>query len=136
LRALHAASFSRGWSETEFEQLLTDRSVIADRALWRAQCRLHRLASCADEAENLSVAVARALARRGLARRLLDLHFAGLRACGCGPCFLEVGRGQRLGTAALRARDSVKSAAAGLLFGRERARWCCAGTLCRRKSAG
>ena len=33
LAALHAASFSRGWGETEFEQLLTDRSVVADRAI-------------------------------------------------------------------------------------------------------
>ena len=29
---LHAASFRRGWSEDEIEQLLTDRSVVAHRA--------------------------------------------------------------------------------------------------------
>src|SRR5437588_258932 len=33
LAALHAASFNRGWSEHELEQLLTDRSVVADRAI-------------------------------------------------------------------------------------------------------
>ena len=32
LAALHVASFNRGWSEHEFEQLLTDRNVIAARA--------------------------------------------------------------------------------------------------------
>ena len=32
LAAIHVASFNRGWSEQEFEQLLTDRSVVADRA--------------------------------------------------------------------------------------------------------
>src|SRR5215468_7650155 len=32
LAALHAASFHRGWSENEFERLLSDRNVLAHRA--------------------------------------------------------------------------------------------------------
>ena len=75
LAALHAASFNRGWSEHEFEQLLTDRSVIADRATsGRTNVGFILSRRAADEAEILSVAVARVLAAG-----------AGLRA-GCSIC--------------------------------------------------
>jgi [ribosomal protein S18]-alanine N-acetyltransferase len=91
LATLHAASFSRGWGETEFEQLLTDRSVVADRAAsGRRNVGFIISRRAADEAEILSVAVARVWQGRGLARRLLDLHLrrlAGLRLCAV---FLEV----------------------------------------------
>ena len=91
LAALHAASFSRGWSETEFEQLLTDRSVIADRATsGRRNIGFIISRRAADEAEILSVAVARAWQGRGLARRLLDLHLRRLAGFGLRAVFLEV----------------------------------------------
>src|SRR5438552_3060282 len=76
---LHAASFRRGWSEDEFERLLSDHTVVAHRAMrGRALAGfiLSRLA--AGEAEILSVAVASAQRGRGLARRLLDLHMRRL----------------------------------------------------------
>ncbi len=76
---LHAASFNRGWSEQEFEQLLTDRNVIADRASAGRQSIgfiLSRLA--AGEAEILSVAVAPAWRGRGLGRSLLERHLRRL----------------------------------------------------------
>src|SRR4051794_8742780 len=80
---LHAASFNRGWSEQEFEHLLTDRSVIADRA-GRGRGIVGFILSrrAADEAEILSVAVARAARGRGLARSLLDLHLRRLAGFG------------------------------------------------------
>jgi len=89
--AIHAASFNRGWSEQEFEQLLTDRSVIADRVT-RARKVLGFIVSrrAADEAEILSVAVARAARGQGLARRLLDLHLRRLAGLGLRAVFLEV----------------------------------------------
>ena len=91
LAALHAASFSRGWSESEFEQLLTDRSVTVDRAVG-ARRNIGFIVSrrAADEAEILSVAVARAWQGRGLARRLLDLHLRRLAGFGLRAVFLEV----------------------------------------------
>ena len=91
LAALHAASFSRGWSETEFEQLLTDHSVVADRVVG-ARSNVGFIVSrrAADEAEILSVAVARAWQGRGLARRLLDLHLRRLAGLGLRAVFLEV----------------------------------------------
>ncbi|MBV8838225.1 MAG: ribosomal protein S18-alanine N-acetyltransferase [Alphaproteobacteria bacterium] len=91
LAAIHAASFNRGWSEQEFEQLLTDRSVIADRVTRRAKVLGFILSRrAADEAEILSVAVARAARGEGLARRLLDLHLRRLAGFGLRAVFLEV----------------------------------------------
>jgi ribosomal-protein-alanine N-acetyltransferase len=75
LAALHAASFHRGWSDGEFETLLIDRNIVADRATVGSNLVgfiLSRVA--ADEAEILSVAVATARRGKGLARRLLDLN--------------------------------------------------------------
>ena len=44
--ALHGASFHRGWSDGEFEQLLFDRNVVAHRATGgRAARRLHHVAA-------------------------------------------------------------------------------------------
>jgi ribosomal-protein-alanine N-acetyltransferase len=89
--ALHGASFRRGWSEDEFERLLVDRNVLAHRALLG-----HRPVGfivsriVAEEAEILSVAVARAQQGRGLARRLLDLHLRRLAGLGTRTVFLEV----------------------------------------------
>ena len=91
LSALHAASFNRGWSEHEFEQLLTDRNVVADRAAsGRKTVGFIVSRRAADEAEILSVAVARAWRGRGLARRLLDLHLRRLAGLGLRAVFLEV----------------------------------------------
>ncbi len=91
LAALHAASFSRGWSETEFEQLLTDRGVITDRATsGRRNVGFIVSRRAADEAEILSVAVARTWQGRGLARRLLDLHLRRLAGLQLHAVFLEV----------------------------------------------
>jgi ribosomal-protein-alanine N-acetyltransferase len=88
---LHAASFRRGWSEDELEALLTDRHVIAHRAMSGSRLIgfiLSRLVE--DEAEILSVAVARASQRRGLAAKLLNLHLRRLAAFGARTVFLEV----------------------------------------------
>ena len=91
LAAIHAASFNRGWSEHEFEQLLTDRNVIADRAAsGRKAIGFIVSRRAADEAEILSVAVARAWRGRGVSRRLLDLHLRRLAGLGLRAVFLEV----------------------------------------------
>jgi ribosomal-protein-alanine N-acetyltransferase len=91
LAALHAASFNRGWGEQEFEQLLTDSAVVADRAAsGRRTIGFIVSRRAADEAEILSVAVARAWQGRGLARRLLDLHLRRLAGFGLRAVFLEV----------------------------------------------
>jgi [ribosomal protein S18]-alanine N-acetyltransferase len=91
IAALHGASFRRGWSDQEVENLLVERSVIAQRALIGrvfAGFIMSRLA--ADEAEILSVAVARKCQGRGLARQLLNLHLRRLAGLGVRTVFLEV----------------------------------------------
>ena len=131
LSGLHAASFNRGWSEHEFEQLLTDRGVVAERATsGRRNVGFIVSRRAADEAEILSVAVARSWRGRGLARRLLDLHLRRLAGLGLRAVFLEVDE-DNTRRPALRAGgfrevgrrpDTMRNPAA-------RARWCCAGTL-------
>jgi ribosomal-protein-alanine N-acetyltransferase len=98
LAALHGRSFARGWSESEFERLLSDRAVVAHVA--RAGSRgepagfmLSRRA--ADEAEILTVAVAPAARGRGIARELLARHLGRLAALGVARVFLEVDDGNR-----------------------------------------
>jgi [ribosomal protein S18]-alanine N-acetyltransferase len=94
LAALHAASFHRGWSEGEFERLLSDRNVIAHRATARGSLAgfiLSRLV--VDEAEILSIAVASARQGRGLARQLLDVNLRRLAALGARSVLLEVEEG-------------------------------------------
>jgi ribosomal-protein-alanine N-acetyltransferase len=91
IAALHGASFHRGWSDGEIESLLIERQVLAHRAMRGASLAgfiLSRLVI--DEAEILSVAVAAAWRRRGLARRLLELHLRRLAGLGARAVFLEV----------------------------------------------
>ena len=91
IAALHAASFRRGWSEQEVEGLLTDRHVIAHRAMVGSAMAgfiMSRLVE--DEAEILSVAVAGQRRGRGLARNLLNLHLRRLAGLGARAIFLEV----------------------------------------------
>jgi ribosomal-protein-alanine N-acetyltransferase len=91
IAALHGASFHRGWSDGEIERMLIDRGVLTHRAMvgrTLAGFILSRLV--VGEAEILSVAVAAARRRRGLARALLDLHLRRLAGLGTRAVFLEV----------------------------------------------
>lgn len=91
IAALHALSFRRGWSEQEVETLLTDRHVFAHRATLGGKLVgfiMSRLVE--DEAEILSVAVARAHQGAGIARGLLDLHLRRSAGLGARTVFLEV----------------------------------------------
>ena len=91
---LHAASFQRGWSEDEMERLLTDREVVAHRAVNGKELTgfiLSRMA--AGEAEILSVAVAPRWRGHGLAHRLLSLHLRRLAGLAVATVFLEVEQG-------------------------------------------
>ena len=91
LAVLHAAAFRRGWSAEEFERLLIEPNVVADRAMAGSRLAgfvLSRLA--AEQAEILSIAVAMRDRRRGLASSLLDVHLNRLAGYGTRSLFLEV----------------------------------------------
>ncbi|TAK46658.1 MAG: ribosomal-protein-alanine N-acetyltransferase [Xanthobacteraceae bacterium] len=88
---LHAASFARGWSEQEFEQLLIERNALAHRVRLGRSIVGFIVSRCAgDEAEILSVAVAARHRGRGLAGRLLRTHLGELAGIGVRAVFLEV----------------------------------------------
>ncbi len=119
---LHGQCFGRGWSEDEFMRLLSDRSVIAQRAMAGRKVAgfiLSRLA--AGEAEILSVAVAPSHRGRGLARTLLHLHLRRLAGLGCRTLFLEVDEDntparrlyQRAGFAQVGRREAYYGTGAG-----------------------
>jgi len=111
IAALHGLSFRRGWSETEVEQLLVDRQVLAHQAISGGELAgfiLSRMA--AGEAEILSVAVAESWRGRGLGRRLVDLHLRRLAGLGVRAVFLEVEEGN---LAALQLYDRAGFRAVG-----------------------
>lgn len=88
---LHAASFHRGWSESEVEQMLTERNTLAQALRFRRKLIgfvISRLA--ADEAEILTIALASAFRGRGFSRTLLGIHLGHLAGRGIARVFLEV----------------------------------------------
>jgi ribosomal-protein-alanine N-acetyltransferase len=97
LAALHRVSFRHGWSENEFERLLSDGAALAHVA--RANggrgaivgfVLSHRVA---DEAEIFLVALAPGERGYGTATKLLSKHLGRLAAGGVSRVFLEVDEG-------------------------------------------
>ena len=91
LAQLHGASFHRGWGESEFETMLTERNTLVHRLRMGRKVvgfAVSRLA--ADEAEILSIAVATSHRGRGLSRDLLLTHLGHLAGRGVRAIFLEV----------------------------------------------
>jgi ribosomal-protein-alanine N-acetyltransferase len=88
---LHGASFRRGWSEDECERLLVERNVLTHRATMADELVGFVMSRMfVPEAEILSIAVAAAQRRHGLAHRLLDAHLQRLAELGVRTVFLEV----------------------------------------------
>jgi len=88
--ALHALSFAAPWSDAEFASLLAQPGVAG--LLWNAAepQGFILIRAVADEAEILTLAVAPAYRRRGVAALLLDEATRLLRAGGTHRLFLEV----------------------------------------------
>jgi ribosomal-protein-alanine N-acetyltransferase len=99
LAAVHALSFPHGWSESEFERLLSDRTVVCHvaRASGGGGPAVGFVLSrrVENEAEILMVAVSPAERGRGLAGRLTHRHLGRLAALGIACVFLEVDEGNR-----------------------------------------
>jgi len=92
LAALHAAAFPRGWSREEFKSLLRERQNSAFVARSDGNTIGFVLARrAADEAEILSITVAEAHRRQGIAQGLMHLLFGDFARLGVGAVFLEVG---------------------------------------------
>ena len=98
LADLHASAFTRPWDAVEFERCLADRNVFADGLFLGkggepAGFVLSRRVG--DEAEILSVVIARGSRGRGYAGPLLARHLQTLAQAGVGQVFLEVEEGNR-----------------------------------------
>jgi len=97
LAALHRVSFRHGWSESEFERLLSDRAAVAHVARTNGGrgpvvgfVLSHRVD---QEAEILLVALAPGERGKGTATRVLAKHLSRLAAFGVARVFLEVDEG-------------------------------------------
>jgi ribosomal-protein-alanine N-acetyltransferase len=89
----HQGGFARLWEPGECAALLADPAVLADGVFSGSAAEpsgfvMSRIA--ADEAEILSIVVARGSRRGGLAQALLAGHLARLAARGVARLFLEV----------------------------------------------
>ena len=90
---IHAASFAYPWPPADFEAMIADASISAFGAFDPSTKALRgfSLARCAaDEAEILTIAVAKQFRRRGVGRELLARQCANLGAAGLRSIFLEV----------------------------------------------
>jgi ribosomal-protein-alanine N-acetyltransferase len=91
LAKIHAASFHRGWGESEFESMLAERNTLVHRLrLGRRIAGFIVSRIGADEAEILSVALDPRHRGRGLSRDLLLTHLGHLAGRGVRTVFLEV----------------------------------------------
>lgn len=89
----HQGGFARGWEPGECAALLADPAVLADGVFSGASP--HPLGfvisrRAADEAEILSIVVARSQRGDGLGRALLNAHIGQLAAQGVAHVYLEV----------------------------------------------
>ena len=91
LAQIHGASFHRGWSEGEFENMLSERNTLVHRLrMGRKVIGFSVSRIGADEAEILSIAVAQSHRGRGLSNTLLLTHLGHLAGRGVRTVFLEV----------------------------------------------
>ena len=104
LAKLHAEGFERGWGAGEFEQLLSDETVIGHvaeaRFLRMRGFVLSRVAG--PEAEILSIVVSAKARGRGAGALLLGRHLAALQQRGVAALFLEVEEGNAAAIALYR----------------------------------
>jgi len=95
LASLHREDFVRPWTDGEFESLLSQETVFGFAAIEEGTpgskpCGFVLARHAAGEAEILTIAVSRALRRRGIGRMLMDAVLRTLHAERAEALFLEV----------------------------------------------
>ncbi len=91
LAELHGASFHRGWGESEFENMLTERNTLVHRLrIGRKTIGFAVSRLAADKSEILSIALDAGYRGRGLSHNLLLTHLGHLVGHGARSSFLEV----------------------------------------------
>ncbi|KQU55182.1 hypothetical protein ASG72_05515 [Bosea sp. Leaf344] len=94
----HQGGFARGWEPGECAALIADPAVVTDGIFAGTDphpCGFVLSRKAADEAEILSVVIARAHRREGLGRILLGAHLNQLARAGIRHVYLEVEDGNR-----------------------------------------
>lgn len=88
---LHATAFAVGWSAATFEAMLADRAHLAHVLEARVGVEAFAISRIVlDEADLLSIVVAKARRGRGVGAMLLRTHLASLARAGAAQLFLEV----------------------------------------------
>jgi ribosomal-protein-alanine N-acetyltransferase len=96
---IHAQSFKRGWTASEFQQLILDSNVFSDgcfdsgKPLLAVKVPMYGFAISrliAGEAEILTIAVDPSARGSRIATAILTDHIGALRLAGCQKLFLEV----------------------------------------------
>ncbi len=105
IAGIHARSFHKGWGVSEFERMLTDRSIVTHVLRRRyggpaIGFVMSRLAG--DEAEVLTIAIQPNLRERGYSHRLLATHLQALRRLNVDKVHLEVDAGNVAGLSLYR----------------------------------
>lgn len=95
LAELHEQDFARPWTDSEFESLLTQDAVfgfvaVEEGVAGAVPCGFVLARKAADEAEILTLTVARPFRRRGVGRMLMDAVLRLLHAERVEALFLEV----------------------------------------------
>jgi ribosomal-protein-alanine N-acetyltransferase len=112
LSDIHGSAFARPWGTDEFEAFLTERNIVAQGLfLGRAREPDGFVVSrrVLDEAEILSVALARTARGRGYSRILLAHHLDSLAEIGVAHVHLEVEEGNGPAIALYRGHGFVES---------------------------
>jgi ribosomal-protein-alanine N-acetyltransferase len=112
LASIHAGAFARPWGPDEFESFLTDSSIRLDGLFLGSDRQpsgfvVSRLVL--DEAEILSLALARSARGRGESRTLLARHLQNLAHAGVTRVHLEVEEGNAPALALYRRAGFVAS---------------------------
>jgi len=86
----HAGAFDEPWLEQDFEDLLEGAGIYGFIAKGEAPLGVILCRVAAEEMEVLTLGVALAARRRGVARALMTAGLEAARRAGAGSCFLEV----------------------------------------------
>lgn len=90
---IHAGSFARPWDHHEFERLIASANIVADGAFSGPSASPQGFAISRivlDEAEILTIAIARSARGQGTGSRLLSAHLENVAIKGAKMIFLEV----------------------------------------------
>lgn len=110
MAALHAEAFARPWSAADLEAMIIDPMIVGDGLFLGRNRQPSGFAlsrAVLDEAEILTVVIARRHHGKGYGKTLLAAHLGRVMARGISEIFLEVEEGNRPAIALYEAFDFI-----------------------------